>query len=57
VKQQEQGPTPDRDDATTGRHYQDGKDKVGVGCLIKVWPAPADQPGKHAINTPSAVAS
>ncbi|GAA1281888.1 hypothetical protein GCM10009634_27830 [Saccharothrix xinjiangensis] len=43
----QQTPTPKGDGATTGRHRPNAATRVHVGCLIKVWPAPAGRAGKH----------
>lgn len=50
--QPQHDPTPDGDDATTGRHYQDAPVKFGVGCLIKVYASAAGHAGKHARPEP-----
>ncbi|MEV8439250.1 hypothetical protein AB0425_17885 [Actinosynnema sp. NPDC051121] len=57
MQQSPKAPTSDSNSATTGRHHQDGPQKIGVGCLIKVYATPAGQHGKHARTEPTAVAS
>lgn len=52
-----QSPTDSKTSATGGHHWQDGPDKIGVGCFIKVRPTRADEQGKHAhVESPTASA-